>query len=147
MAIKEQKRQKRKQKEWVKARIGCTIQGVFSNLKCTLHYDVNTFNDSDPKHKFEVVDINGIDGVIIRKIGARRAVGNDYVTVKIKDSKIQVSQNEEPVFTVTPKWDQTALECKLLIDDDNNTPLSCPQISQRAIGEMLFQPPVYPVSR
>ena len=60
MTPEERKEQDRKQKEWVKARINCTIQGVLARLECSLRYDVNTYNESGLKHKFEVKAIEGV---------------------------------------------------------------------------------------
>ena len=50
------------------------------------------------------------------------------------------------MFIVTPRWGENALECKLFIDTNNDTAFTFPQISQRAIGELLFRPPDYLVS-
>ena len=144
--LEERKEQERKQKEWVKARIGCTMQGVLASLKSTLHYDVNTYNDSFPNNKFEVNNIDGNEGVIISKTGDNNTVVRKYIAVRIKDSSIHVSHNEEPTFTITPRWDENSLECKLFIDTINDSAFTYPQISQRAIGELLFRPPDYPVS-
>ena len=138
MTSDEQKELER-QKEWVKARLNCTIQGVLNCLATTLRYDVNTYNDSVQNHQFEVSNIDGNIGVVIRKTGNRES----FVEVRIKDSIIQVSRNNEQILTVTPQWDENSLECKLLVDG-NDTPLSYPQISQRAIGGFLFQGQMYP---
>ena len=144
MTIEERKEQERKQKEWVKARLNCTIKAVYTCLVTNIRYDVNIYNDSGIKPEFEVVDIDGIDGVVIRNTTSNKYAGKDYVTVRIKDSCLEISRNEKREFTVKPKWDQAALECKLLVENDNDAPLSYPQISQKAIGGLLFKGPDYP---
>ena len=143
MTTEEQKEQERKQKEWVKARINCTIQAVLACLVRSLRYDVNLYNESGLNTEFKVADIEGNDGVIIQDTAPREYTEDDYVTVKLQKSCIHVSRNEKKLFTVTPQWDENALECKLLVNDAE-TPLTYPQISQKAIGALLFKPPIYP---
>ncbi|MCY4546211.1 MAG: hypothetical protein OXD39_13345 [Gemmatimonadetes bacterium] len=137
----EERERLERQKDWVKHRINCTTRAVFDRLVDAIKYDINTYNESDT-NQFNAEDMTGGDpGLIVTEV---TSYGDpDFVTIVLKKSFIRVKHREQLLFTVTPHWNEADLECNLLIDGDPE-PHTYPQISQKAIGGLLFKGPTYP---
>ena len=136
MTLEERKERERKQKEWVKSRLECTVKKVYENLVTSIKDDVDVYKKLSGKANIEITeDVN----TVVTKI-------NDYgekvfVCIAIRGSHIEVSNKSGDVLTVVPRWDRERTECLLLVDNDD-TSLSYPQISKMAIGSLLFGEPV-----
>ena len=140
----EERVKQERQKEWVKTRINCTLQAVFDQLASTIKHDVKIYNDSVTNACIEAdLMTDNEPRIFVRAI--QQHGDGDYVVVKLVGTRIQVKHRDTQAFTVAPQWDEDALECKLLINEAPEQ-YTYPQISQKAIGGLLFKPPIYPSS-
>lgn len=139
----EERAELERQKDWVKHRYNCTMKAVFSHLFDVVNSDVESFSELDRKTVYECTYAkNSIDVFLVLPI--KRDLGRD-ASVRFARHKtyIQISPGDGPDFEVTPQWDEDDLECRLLIEDKLYT---YPQISQKAIGSLLFNGAVFPSS-
>lgn len=141
----EEKAEQERQKDWVKHRIHCTLRTVFDRLVDAIRYDVNSYNQIDGINRFKAEDTTGGDpGLFVSEV-VQHGDG-DYVKITLMEISIEVKHREKPVFSVTPHWNEDDLECELWVDGYNE-PLTFPQVSQRAIGDLMFPKHVYPQAR
>lgn len=134
----EERKELERQKDWVKHRINCTMRAVFDRLVDTIRHDVYLYNESTNGTGFEVREDAQVVVETVNEYGDK-----DYVALKLQDQDkcIEIKRRSKVMFTVKPQWDEGNLECKLFVDDE---PYTYPQISQKAIGSLLFNGAVFP---
>lgn len=146
MTREEEREELERQKDWVKARLNCDLKAVFERLAATIQHDVKVYN---------VARAASIDAsydkdeprVYISAVQKGRSNGN-YVELKLVGPCIQVKHGGDPVFSVTPEWDADRLECLLKVEDEEyECECTFPQVSQRAIGGLLFPTSEFPKPR
>ncbi len=83
MTPEERKEQKRKQKDWVKARLNCTMKAVYDSLVDAIIYDVKIYNESIGEPCFKVKE--GEQTVVepVTEYGEK-----DYVAIKLQDGSV-----------------------------------------------------------
>ena len=138
----EERKEQERQKEWVKVRYNCTIKAVFSHLYDVVKSDVKAFNDLDRRMGYECIEAENTPEVFLALPIDRNHHGKDpSVRFARRTKHIQITSGDGADFTVEPQWDESGLECKLMIDGET---YSYPQISQKAIGSLLFNCATYP---
>lgn len=140
----EEEREKlERQKDWVKARYNCTVEAIFSHLFDVVKCDVKLFNDLDRRTVYECTYAKDSTDVFL-VLPIETSYGkNPIVRFSRHNKYMQISPCEGEDFKVTPQWHEDDLECKLTIDCDPKQ-YTCPQISQKAIGGLLFPESHFP---
>lgn len=146
MTKEEEQEELERQKNWVKARLNCDLKAVFERLATTIKDDVKVYNVARSA-SIDVVYDKDEPRVYISAVKKGRSNGN-YVELKLIGPCIQVKHGGEQVFTVTPIWEEDLLQCFLVVDDcESECERTFPQISQQAIGGLLFPTSEFPQSR
>ncbi len=133
--------EERRQQNWVALRASCTRQGVFDQLVDVIKCDVKRFNDLDPEMRPSGTfghsrKDRGTFGVgLSADDQVRYGEGNDYVWLKLTATAIEVYRKNKLLFEVEQCWNGQTLACNLLVQGQRH---SIWQISQRAIGDLLF---------
>ena len=129
-------------KHWVEARADCTVEKAYCLITSALKQDVERYNALPPnKRRSRNV---GCDELIRHQqmvVGFHlhgRVSHEDAVMVERDGICITVFRNDEKMFCVRSKWNTEASKCDYLVDGD---PYSIEQISEKAIGDLLFGAP------
>lgn len=141
----EEREEKERKKEWVKARYNCTIGAVFEQLFAVVDSDVNTFNKLTRKAVYECHRVESDPNVFLVlpiEVNGQRSGPN--VRFSRHGNSVQIEPVDNEKFTVVSRWCEDSLECKLLFNDDPEHELLLSEISQKAIGKLLFNGAVYP---
>lgn len=147
MTPEERKEEERKREEWVKTRFNCTMKAVFERLFKVVKQDIETYNSLLRRQAFECVCVDNdcfkVFNIDNRHDGSSK---NDVVEARflLRARFIEISPENKKPFTVSPRWYEDLLECKLLINDNPELTTEFPQISQKTIGHLLFHPPQWP---
>ncbi|MXY97428.1 MAG: hypothetical protein F4Z29_06685 [Gemmatimonadetes bacterium] len=128
----EERAEQERQKGWVKARLECDYKPVFSDLVETVKHDVKVFNEAANASIEAHYDK---DDFRIYVSPIQKGRDNDYVEIKLVGKCIKVKQNDKH-FVVTFEWIESELRCRLMI---NKKEYTFPQISQKALGPLLFK--------
>ena len=140
----EERVEQERQEGWVKARYDCTMKSVFERLYDVVSSDITSFNELDRLKAYECLKAPDDPGVFQALPVERDQRDPVSVRFALHAKRIEITPVGEEPFTVTPQWDEDNLECTLFVDGESHT---YPQISQKAIGALLFNLGVYPEAR
>ncbi len=142
--------------DWVRARADCTDEDILENILKVVRADVRKFNALNEKQRrdrhFVVTDPTESPHRVYRAHAARipgreliyRRIEeslDDHIQISLYDEgKIGVSHKDKWSLIIHSQWNPDTLTCDLFIDDDEH-PSSLHQISQRILGDFLFQVP------
>ena len=141
----EEREERERKKGWVKARYNCTIEAVFHQLFEVVDSDVKTFNVLVRKAIYDCHQVdNDPDVFLVLPVEVNGQRVGPHVRFSRRTNSVQIDSGDSGIFTVFPRWCEDSLECKLLIDDDPDHELQYSEISQRAIGKLLFNAALYP---
>ncbi len=130
--------QEEKRPNWVQARADCTLQGTFEQIVDAVKQDIACFNKlpSEQRKSLEVALVwRAGDAVVGYATSSGIALHDDIVSIKTASRAVRISRNDEVLFEVEREWNEQTLVCDLKI---NGTIHSLWQISQKAIGDLLF---------
>ncbi len=134
-------------RNWVEARANCTLYDAYRQIVEAVKHDVECFNGLPDgkrpgKEMFSVRETQASSFYVARDRDmpdASESVslfhGFDYVRINDTGRTVRVLRSQGQQFEVTPHWNERAGRCDLLIDGEPHSPS---QISQRAIGDLLF---------
>ncbi len=126
--------------DWVELRAGCTEQGTFDLIAETVERDVERFNKlpskmrRDRTFKFARTEPQIVYVAQVSESGAWIS-GRAGINIEMRGVAIRVWRHEECRFEIKQEWNEATLTCDLKVEGEV---LSVWQISQKAIGDLLF---------
>ena len=129
-----------RQKNWVELRAACTIHATFDKLIDVIKSDVEQFNKLPPQKRNDqkyTCWSESQGGISVREVNGSGEWLTQIppISAQICAASIQIFREQEPLFEVRQEWNNATLSCDLKVDGKC---LSLWQISQKAIGDLLF---------
>ena len=122
-----------REREWVKARLECTVEAAFKTLVAVMESDVKSFNRLSENDDCKVVHVD-FRTVTFSRGGRVVAVSPAGQAIEVKPFHHNVILE---VISIEPKWNEETMSCDLVIDGET---MSMRRASQRAIADVLFPP-------
>lgn len=125
---------------WVEARANCTLEDTFKQLTEAIRQDIKCFNKLPPYKREGRGEItyrkHDANHVYVGYAESERLMVSEHVCIRMTASDMEVRSHEQSLLTVEREWNPKTLTCDLLIEGEIH---SLWQISQKAIGDLLFQ--------
>lgn len=127
-----------REKDWVEARLNCTVEAAFKMLVTIIKSDIEKYNELSGHRTYEA-DHVGDDRVIFKrangdissKVASLSVAGGRVMTASISINGTDISK-----FQIKPDWNKREMKCDLYIGDER---VSMHRASQKIIGEVLFE--------